>query len=258
MARKLFKQRFRDLDNAADYRTWREISLELDRLEGNDAWKADDTSEDFDYLLIKERLSELRRLRATGDARRLAFDLAEGLHGNLGNISAPSLYSGARVGTKVLVEEYIREVSRCLDFICAGDFHDFGFEEKMQFFKRTASSFGRSALMLSGGGTLGLFHLGVVKALHNENLLPRVLSGSSAGSIIAATVGTRLDHEIDAIFAPGGLNLDAFQSLGLREALKGGSMMDGSQLERCLNQNIGSYTFAEAFDRSKRIICVTV
>ncbi len=258
MARKLIKQRLRDLDNAADYRTWREISLELDRLEGNEAWKADDTSEDFDYLLIKERLSELRRLRATGDARRLAFDLAEGLHGNLGNISAPSLYSGARVGTKLLVEEYIREVSRCLDFICAGDFHDFGFEEKMQFFKRTASSFGRSALMLSGGGTLGLFHLGVVKALHNENLLPRVLSGSSAGSIIAATVGTRLDHEIDAIFAPGGLNLDAFQSLGLREALKGGSMMDGSQLERCLNQNIGSYTFAEAFDRSKRIICVTV
>lgn len=258
MSRRLLAQRLKDLDNAADYRSWREIALELDRLEGADAWKLDETSEDYDDLLIKERLTELRRLRRAGAARQLAFDLYEGLHGNLGNMSSPGLYAVARVGTKKLVEEYIAEVARCLDFICAGDFPDFDLEDKIQFFKRTATAFGRSALMLSGGGTLGMFHLGVIKALHSENLLPRVLSGSSAGSIIAGTVGARRDHEIDAMFAPGGLNLEAFQALGLREALKGGAVMDGAQLERCLTENIGDYSFVEAFDRSKRIVCVTV
>lgn len=258
MSRRLIDQRRRDLDNAPDYRTWREIAQELDQLEGGDAWRQDETSEDYDYLLIRQRLDELRELRARGDARQLAFDLYEGLHGNLGNISNPSLYGIARVGTKQLIEDYVKEVSRCLDFICAGDFPGFGLEQKIQFFKRTATAFGRSALMLSGGGTLGMFHLGVIKALHSERLLPRVLSGSSAGSIIASTVGTRLDEELDQLFEPGGLNLEAFQSLGLREALKGGAMMNGDQLERCLDGNIGEYTFAEAFDRTGRIICVTV
>ncbi|MES0873222.1 DUF3336 domain-containing protein [Sinimarinibacterium thermocellulolyticum] len=258
MSRKLIAQRIQDLDNAADYRSWREIALELDRLEGAEDWKQDDTSDDYDYLLIRERLTALRRLRQAGDARQLAFDLYEGLHGNLGNMSNPALYGIARVGTKRLIEEYIAEVTRCLDFVCAGDFPDFGFEDKIQFFKRTAMAFGRSALLLSGGGTLGLFHLGVIKALHEAQLLPRVISGSSAGSIIAATVGTRLDEEIDALFQPGGLDLDAFRALGLREALKGGAMMDGAQLERCLAANIGDRSFVEAFDYSKRIICVTV
>ena len=35
----------------------------------------------------------------------------------------------------------------------------------------------------SGGGSLGAFHLGVVKALLEHHMLPRVLAGSSVGSI---------------------------------------------------------------------------
>src|SRR3546814_11595031 len=62
---------------------------------------------------------------------------------NLGNISNPALYGVARVGTKRLISDYIYEVSRCLDFICIGEFADFGFDEQIQFFKRTATSFGR-------------------------------------------------------------------------------------------------------------------
>jgi hypothetical protein len=35
----------------------------------------------------------------------------------------------------------------------------------------------------SGGGSLGTFHLGVVRALLEHHMLPRVLAGSSVGSI---------------------------------------------------------------------------
>ncbi|MGH8443885.1 MAG: DUF3336 domain-containing protein, partial [Solimonas sp.] len=257
-ARRLVRDRLRDLAQAGTYAAWREIAADLDRLEGGDAWRQDDTSDDYDYLLIQERLRQMRALRQRGDARQLAFDLYEGLHGNLGNISNPALHGIARVGTKRLVEEYIGEVSRCLDFLCAGDFADFGFEDKIQFFKRTATSFGRSALMLSGGGTLGMFHLGVIKALHGEKLLPRVLSGASAGAIIASAVAVRGDDEIDALFDPGGLNLEAFQALGWREIMRKGFMMDGAQLERCLAANIGDGTFVEAFERTRRIVSITV
>lgn len=258
LTRKLYAKRLRELEHAPDYASWRDISLDLDRLEGGDAWRADETSDDFDHLLIKQRLTTLTELRQAGDPHPLAFELAEGLHGNLGGIASPRLYGVARIGTKHLIEKYIAEVARCLEFLCGNDFSDFGLDDKLQFFKRTAMSFGRSGLLLSGGGTLGMFHLGVIKALHGENLLPRVLSGSSAGAIIASTVGTRRDTEIDAIFEPGGLNLDAFHALGLLDAVKGGAVMDGSQLERCLHANISEYTFSEAFERSGRIICVTV
>ncbi len=56
-------------------------------------------------------------------------------------------------------------------------------EEKLAFFRETRHTFGRTALLLSGGGGLGTFHIGVVKALFEARLLPRVLAGSSVGSI---------------------------------------------------------------------------
>ena len=258
VAKKLLAARRRELDHAADYATWKEIAVELDRLEGADAWKQDDTSEDYDHLLIKERLGQMRALRSRGDVRQLAFNLYEGLHGNLGNLSNPALHGVARVGTKLLVEQYVDEVARCLDYICAGDFPDFSHDEKILFFKRTGTVYGRSALMLSGGATLGMFHLGVIKALLGEGLLPRVLSGSSAGSIIAGLAGTRDDAQLARIFEPGGLNLQAFQSVTLARAIKGRSVMDAGALEKCLADNIGGETFVEAFERSRRIVGITI
>jgi len=258
MIKRLLRRRQRDLEHAQDYRSWREIALELDREDGSDDWRADEASEDYDHLLVKERLSQMRGLRRRGDVRRLVFALHEGLHGNLGNMSNPVLYSVARVGTKHLIEQYADEVARCLDFICVGDFPGFGDDEKILFFKRTGTSFGRTALMLSGGATLGLFHLGVIKALYEQELLPRVLSGSSAGSIIAAMVATRNDVELPQLFDADSLNLQAFRNVSLRRALKGRALMDPRQLNTCLQQNVGDFTFEAAFERTRRIVGITV
>jgi len=256
--RKLATQRLRDLEQASDYAAWKQIALELDVLEGNEAWKLDDASDAYDHLLIKERIAQMRELRRTGAVRRLVFLLYEGLHGNLGNITNAALYGACRIGTKRLIETYVEEVVRCLDYLCAGDFRDFSLEEKILFFKRTGSAFGRSALMLSGGATLGMFHLGVIKALHEQNLLPRVISGSSAGAIIAGIVCTRSDAQLAGIFVHGGLNLDAFQTVSLARAIRGKAVMDGGRLARCLSENLGEETFIEAFERTRRIVGVTV
>ena len=41
---------------------------------------------------------------------------------------------------------------------------------------------------------------GVIKALHDHKLLPRVLSGSSAGSVACAIVATKTDEELLELF----------------------------------------------------------
>jgi predicted acylesterase/phospholipase RssA len=87
-------------------------------------------------------------------------------------------------------------------------------QEKFEFFFETRQAFGRSALLLSGGATLGMYHLGVVKVLAENQLLPRVISGSSVGSIIASVVATRTDDELAKVFTLDDIHFDAFETKG--------------------------------------------
>lgn len=61
-------------------------------------------------------------------------------------------------------------------------------DEKLNFFNETRHAHGRTGLLLSGGAALGFYHCGVCKLLFNEGLLPRVISGASAGSSVAAVI----------------------------------------------------------------------
>ncbi|KAI3711296.1 hypothetical protein L2E82_41280 [Cichorium intybus] len=64
-------------------------------------------------------------------------------------------------------------------------------EEKLAFLHETRHAFGRTTLLLSGGASLGSFHVGVVKTLVEHILLPRIIAGSSVGSVMCAVVATR-------------------------------------------------------------------
>ncbi|MDD9892961.1 MAG: DUF3336 domain-containing protein [Gammaproteobacteria bacterium] len=246
------------LDNAANYGEWREIAERMDELDGAADWKAEEKSELYSWRLLRNRLNELRQLRANEDVRELVYWLHEGLHGNLGNMANPALYTHSRVGTKNIVTEYINEVADALQWICDNDFEELPFGEKMRFFKRTAKCFGRSGLLLSGGATLGMFHIGVCRALYEEGLMPRVISGSSAGSIIAGAICAHTDEEIPAFFDPEYLYLQAFRPHGVRSAIKNRSIMDSKQLSHCLQENIGDLSFEEGFERTGRILNVPI
>ncbi len=256
--KKAIKEANAALANATTYEEWCAAALEHDRLTGMEDWKEEDFSADYDYRSLRTRLEELRRLRRDNDVVRLAFTLSEGLHGNIGNMANPSLYTYAKIGTKVLITDYIREVSDALNYLCDNDFEEFPFDHKMRFFQRTGRSFGRSALMLSGGATLGMFHIGVLKAVFEAGLLPRVLSGSSAGSIIGGAIGTHNDQDLVKMFDPEYLTLQAWRGLGVWGAIRERAIMDGQQLADCLQDNIGDMTFEEAFEYTGRIINITV
>ena len=55
-------------------------------------------------------------------------------------------------------------------------------------------------MILIGGGGLGLYHLGVIKALYDEGLLPRIIAGSSVGSIFASFIGTTKYEDLPTVF----------------------------------------------------------
>lgn len=248
----------RAIEHAENYQEWLDASRQHDRLSGADEWKAIERSPHYDYELIRNRLWQIRQARERDDVNKLVFHLHEGLHGNLGNISNPALYGHARVGGKHLIERYLDEVCTALDYLCDGDFEHFGLKQKLDFFETTGAAFGQSCLMLSGGAALGLFHVGVVKTLWEQGLLPSVISGSSAGSIVAAVVGSHSDAELATKLKPENLYLEAFRAIGWKGLLRGTPVLDGDHLEACLEENIQDLTFEEAYRKTGREINITV
>lgn len=252
------KQLDRAIEHANTYEEWYEASLEHDRLSGAQEWKEIDRSAHYDYELIRNRLWQIRQARERGDVNKLVFHLHEGLHGNLGNISNPRLYQQSRVGTKKLIENYLNEVTTALNYLCDTNFKEFGLKEKLDFFETTGEAFGQSALMLSGGAALGLFHIGVARCLWDQGLLPSIISGSSAGSIIASVVGTHNDEELKRKLEPENIYLEAFKVLGWKGIVRGRPVLDGDHLEACLEENILDMTFEEAYRHTGREINITV
>jgi len=246
------------LEQAQTYADWHRAAAELDRLEGAEAWRADDVCTDYDWQLLRGKRDKLRDFREQKAWPKLVHHLRQGLHWNLGNMANPALYGRARLGTKRLVEDYLQQVCAALDALVSLPARQFDPEERLHFLDAVARSFGRSALSLSGGATLGLFHLGVVRALHAQNLLPRVLSGSSAGAIVAAMIGTRTPQELDSLLDPEAAYYQFWRVLRFREMWSRGVLMDRQQLSRAIARNVRALTFEEAQARSQRIVNITV
>lgn len=51
---------------------------------------------------------------------------------------------------------------------------------------------------------MGMYHLGVIKVLHKLDLIPRIISGSSAGSIVSSFYGCWNEEEINNCISDGG------------------------------------------------------
>jgi hypothetical protein len=60
--------------------------LALDRILGNDKWKKEQVSPDYEYELIGDRLLQLRAARQSGDLGMMVFILRTSLSRNLGGI----------------------------------------------------------------------------------------------------------------------------------------------------------------------------
>ncbi len=246
------------LINASSYEEWKEAAMAQDERMGGAKWRRTDKTTLYDYEVIRRRLDEVRTVRSSGDPHRLLFYLNEGIHGNMGGMGNPALYNRSRFGTKDLITDYIRELTAAIRQVADTSDAEIPFTEKLEFFRRASHCFGRSALMLSGAGALGPFHLGVVKALVEQDLLPDVISGASAGSMIAAFVGTHDDESLTELFNPKTLvqSFDAFSESSRKASI--GSRMSIEQVREVVAGLIPDLTFEEAFEKTGRKINISV
>ncbi|MBT8048674.1 MAG: DUF3336 domain-containing protein [Xanthomonadales bacterium] len=248
------------MDQAASYEEWREAAIAHDRKTGADRWRLVDQSRKYDYVSIRVRLDQLRSLRARQDNRGLLFCLNEGIHGNLGGMGRSSLYEQSQFGTKRLIVEYVDEIVSALEHLADPALDEISFEEKLDFFRRADHCFGQSAFMMSGSGSLLYFHVGVVKALWQQGLLPSVLSGSSGGSFVGALVSTHSKHELEQIFDPEYLVHEIKEEAGRFRQLSRfkPEIMQVHEIESILDRLIPDMTFQEAYEKTGRQLNVSI
>ncbi|KAL8689751.1 MAG: hypothetical protein Q9218_004650 [Villophora microphyllina] len=277
------------LSAAKSYEEWEEIALQLDELYHTDLWRQNASSKYYDYRLMNERRRAIIKAREEEDILGLVNLLRSGLVRNLGNITAPRLFNRAYAGTKLLIEEYITQVALAVEYVTAlptaqNDESGWTSQTKLDLLHDTRQAFGRSTLVLQGGAMFGLCHLGVVKALHLRGLLPRIITGTATGALIAALVGIHTEDELLDFLNGDGIDLSAFAKSSMddsdsdRQALlprqgpanvqtllrrlarfvRKGHFLDVNILEECVRANVGDLTFEEAYSRTKRVLNITV
>lgn len=249
----------RQLDRAECYEEWKDIALKIDEESGAQEWKFDNSSPYFDAEIITHRLGLLRRYRGQKRTRDLMYILSEGLTYDVGNIAHPLLFTEAYVGTKKIIEDYVDEVSQSLAFIASEKCVCLDAAQKIEFFEQSQKAYGQPVLMFSGGSTLGLFHTGVCKALMEQDLMPKVLSGSSAGAIMTGMLGVSKPSEFTNLLNGQNFFSEAFHFRKLTELVQGnGGLADVKYLKKFLVENLGDLTFAEAYKQSGLHINVAV
>ncbi|KAF3177543.1 hypothetical protein TWF788_007745 [Orbilia oligospora] len=257
------------LKNAKTHSDWIEAATLLDELDGNNQWKSESESSEYDANQVKARLDQLEDARISGDIGRMLFLIRTTLTRHLGGMGNVELYRHSYTGTKYLIESYIETALVTLDALVNAPSMDPHLSPRkiLESLVATRQSFGRTALLLSGGATFGMNHIGVLKALWEADLLPRIISGASAGAIVAAVLCVRTDNEIPHTLEnfPYG-ELDVFDyalepegvMARVGRMIKMGAWMDIANLTRVMRNMLGDITFQEAYNRTRRILNICV
>jgi TAG lipase/steryl ester hydrolase/phospholipase A2/LPA acyltransferase len=247
------------MSDAKTYEEWKAAAIAQDDQSGAADWRQIDRSRRYDYNVVRRRLEEVREVKASGDPHRILFYLNEGIHGNTGGMGSSSLYRRSEFGTKDLVSNYTRELAGALEILADVDDNEIPLAEKLVFFRRASHCFGRTAIMFSGGGSLGPFHVGVCTALLEQGLLPNVISGSSAGSIVAAILGTCTDDEVHATLEARAFT-EGFEGIsgGSSGLLKSPRQISAEDVVQFIERQIPDLTFREAFERTGRSINISI
>ena len=198
-------------------------------------------------------------MREAGESWSLTQKFQEVLFRHQGEFTHAELYHVAKSGTKHVVKDFLDEIEACLHYLIGLEVRGVTDEYRLEQLKRIGRVYGRPALLLSGGALLGLYHFGVIKTLFEQDLLPRTISGSSMGSIMASWTCCHSDDELRMLFGDLSLiNTDAVGRLPMREMLRQRTVMDQPKLLKFLGTIIPDMTFAESLQHSRRILNITV
>ncbi|VEU19966.1 DEKNAAC100640 [Brettanomyces naardenensis] len=260
------KELLKKQQDAKTYSEWLDISIELDEILHNDKWKEDPASDLYDYQMIQSQLQELQNARNNRDYRKMIYIIRTSWRRNFAGIDNIQLYKHCYVGTKKLIEDYLAECEQCLVELVSPDCP---LDDRyiLEMLVQTRKNFGRMAITMSGGGTFGLTGIGVFAALFENGIFPKMVSGSSCGSIMSAIVCSKLSGEVMSILEQlfevqfevfGGEDEPETPFSTLGRFLKYGVCFDNRRLKDTIKMLVGDITFKEAYNKTGRILNITV
>ena len=249
-------------------------TTELDVLQGHDVWKEAFESIEADYnpQVIETNMLKLQEAADSCDAEAMLHLIRTTLTRDLGGMGILRLYKHSWFGTKRLISDYIETAVATIEKFQEVTKHNSSSADSQHYQNSLGDAlkyFGRSALTLSGGANLGMKHIGVCKALWEAELLPDIISGASAGSIIAAIVASATDKEMEVAlkhFPESDLAVfDAPDVQGLYWVRERGAQFWNtraffaiSNLQRVMRKWLKDLTFREAHNKTGRILNVCI
>ena len=291
--RVLLDKTARKQQNALSYEEWLLYQEEIDEKSRQDESNVITDAEFFAQL--NQRRETYEHLQETGDEYGLMFRLRSELMrrhaGGAGYNRDGSTWLRKHAVARDRIEQFQQSVCKALRYIGSGEAPDSARPaQRLAFINETRHAFGRTALLLSGGAAFGVKHLGVIAALRREQLLPRIVCGTSAGSIVAAAVCVRNERELlELVEDRGVMNLlcslkffglrrgDSATNLvrssasyvqsavewdvsrGRKHMKSTQNLLDSSVLQQTIVELIGGdITFLDAFDRTGRVLNITV
>lgn len=264
----LIEKLTQEKQHATSYEEWYTAALQLDELTHTNDWKARDETTLYDYMLIKTHTKNMRDAREKRDYAQLLYLIRTTWVRNLGNMGNVNLYRHSHVGTKNLIDEYMRESKLALQELVRNS--DLDENYLLGMLVQTRKNIGRTALVLSGGGTFGLFHIGVLATLFEQDLLPRVISGSSAGAIVASILCSCPKQDlVELVESVVGKEFNIFQDdsektqsenllIKVSRFFKSGTWFDNKNLVKTMIGFLGDLTFREAYNKTGKILNITV
>ena len=270
---------------ASTYADWYRRCKYLEDIEGVTKWRERDSESEaangkrmVDLQTVKMMLLRVQRDLSNfkSDENAKVRALVHGLPGflkrNVASTDSHALHSRSLIGTLRSVEELRSVILTACDKLAnyTSDVNDnfkWTAKQKKLFFERIRLSYGRSALCLSGGGSLAMYHLGVVKAMLDSDCLPRVISGTSGGSIVAGMLAIKTREElISDIIQPNIAEIYLSEGISffppivdqIKNFIKTRFLVSSAGFERTCRRYFGTYTFGEGFRRTKRIVNISV
>jgi TAG lipase/lysophosphatidylethanolamine acyltransferase len=285
------------LKNATSYEEWWDAAVAFDEMREPYDWRMNPIDKYYDHRHLEERRNEMARLRRNGNPIALASYLRHGLMRDLFNVTKLKLYNKTYAFTKSSIQAYIAESVDAVRYIADSPVapHSgtgrFTAQEKLDLLHDSKGTYGSTALLLQGGSIFGLCHLGVVKALHEHHILPRVIVGTATGALIAALVCIRTSEELPHFLNGDSIDLSAFAEAAQKKRdkleadfaeynreppktrlhswfdilqrrahrlFRQGFLLDPAVLEESIRANVGDITFVEAYERTGRILNIEI
>lgn len=274
------------VSQADAYQHWRACEIARDEINGTNAWAKNDLDPDYESVILRQFKANLETYRRNNDFRKLFAELHHQSSRNVCKILTPTLYGRSNLQTKKLIHDYVREVRRCINYkippesLSSGAYSVY-MQERRRMLEDMQKSLGRTTLVLQGGAMLSMCHIGVVRALHRRGLLPKVITGTGTGALIAALVGSFPENVLTSKLNGGSIKLDAFLRAWMeRQDPQGdhssiwrswralvrrtqrlrrtGHLFNIDVVTDCTKENLGDITFEEAYEQSKRILNITI